>query len=174
MRDFSKLKVRVVEETKVSKRYSAPNTTPVTIQPVRVNMVKGTIDNPKKDNSSYELFENTIESLIAGGITPADAAKVINLEIRKVYIKCLPHESMKYDLDAIKYLDSIIFDTIEGIIVGILNNPDKDKALSMARIIYNSVNNSVIVIDYQDGFDYPTMNKCIEDFIRSIENVLFD
>lgn len=177
MKDFSKLKVRVVEETVTSKRYSAPNTTPASclVQPVRVNMIKGTIDKPKtQDSTSYELFKNTFDNLISTSISDADVAKIINLEFRKVYIQCLPHESMKYDVEAVKYLDGIIFNTIESIILSILNCPDKDKALSLARIIYNSVNNSVIVIDYQDGFDYCKMNQCISEFIEAVDKVLFD
>ena len=88
MKDFSKLKVRVVEETVTSKRYSAPNTTPASclVQPVRVNMIKGTIDKPKtQDSTSYELFKNTFDNLISTSISDADAFNSIKNDSIKIF-----------------------------------------------------------------------------------------
>ena len=164
MRNFGKLKVKVTgvgdtESNNTNSKNSAKETT------VSVNMKNNSAKTiTSKAQKTYIGFLKAIkESLDRENVTAVDGCHLINLELKRMYIECIGDGH--FDTETNQYLDSILFDTMESIILSYVESEDKNPRTTES-IILQSIDNSVKLLDYNEQFDYECMNMIVHEFVE--------
>ena len=164
MRNFGKLKVKVTgvgdtESNNTNSKNSAKETT------VSVNMKNNSAKTiTSKAQKTYIGFLKAIkESLDRENVTAVDGCHLINLELKRMYIECIGDGH--FDTETNQYLDSILFDTMESIILSYVESEDKNPKITES-IILQSIDNSVKLLDYTEQFDYECMNMIVHEFVE--------
>ena len=164
MRNFGKLKVKVTgvgdtESNNTNNKNPAKETT------VSVNMKNNSAKTiTSKAQKTYIGFLKAIkESLDRENVTAVDGCHLINLELKRMYIECIGDGH--FDTETNQYLDSILFDTMESIILSYVESEDKNPRTTES-IILQSIDNSVKLLDYNEQFDYECMNMIVHEFVE--------
>ena len=164
MRNFGKLKVKVtgvgdIESNNTNNKNPAKETT------VSVNMKNNSAKTiTSKEQKTYIGFLKAIkESLDRENVTAVDGCHLINLELKRMYIECIGDGH--FDTETNQYLDSILFDTMESIILSYVESDDKNPRTTES-IILQSIDNSVKLLDYNEQFDYECMNMIVHEFVE--------
>lgn len=164
MRNFGKLKVKVTgvgdtESNNTNNKNPAKETT------VSVNMKNNSAKTiTSKAQKTYIGFLKAIkESLDRENVTAVDGCHLINLELKRMYIECIGDGH--FDTETNQYLDSILFDTMESIILSYVESEDKNPRTTES-IILQSIDNSVKLLDYTEQFDYECMNMIVHEFVE--------
>ena len=164
MRNFGKLKVKVTgvgdtESNNTNSKNPAKETT------VSVNMKNNSAKTiTSKAQKTYIGFLKAIkESLDRENVTAFDGCHLINLELKRMYIECIGDGH--FDTETNQYLDSILFDTMESIILSYVESEDKNPRTTES-IILQSIDNSVKLLDYTEQFDYECMNMIVHEFVE--------
>ena len=164
MRNFGKLKVKVTgvgdtESNNTNNKNPAKETT------VSVNMKNNSAKTiTSKEQKTYIGFLKAIkESLDRENVTTVDGCHLINLELKRMYIECIGDGH--FDTETNQYLDSILFDTMESIILSYVESEDKNPRTTES-IILQSIDNSVKLLDYNEQFDYECMNMIVHEFVE--------
>lgn len=164
MRNFGKLKVKVTgvgdtESNNANSKNPAKETT------VSVNMKNNSAKTiTSKAQKTYIGFLKAIkESLDRENVTAVDGCHLINLELKRMYIECIGDGH--FDTETNQYLDSILFDTMESIILSYVESEDKNPRTTES-IILQSIDNSVKLLDYTEQFDYECMNMIVHEFVE--------
>ena len=164
MRNFGKLKVKVtgVGEAKNTNTNSKDPSKETTVSVNMKNNSAKTITS--KAQKTYIGFLKAIkESLDRENVTAVDGCHLINLELKRMYIECIGDGH--FDTETNQYLDSILFDTMESIILSYVESEDKNPKITES-IILQSIDNSVKLLDYTEQFDYECMNMIVHEFVE--------
>lgn len=137
-------------------------------QTVSVNMKDGkaskaVVTQSEDQKNTVKLFKDLRKMLSSAGYD--SIVKNILLEIKRNFIDSISDLNM--DVEANKYLDDILFYSMESIIYGYLTNHDQDiDHDSIKNILIQSINNTVKLLDYEDAFDRTRMEWVIDIFIE--------
>ena len=157
-----------VKVTGGTKKKEPPKPVEVKHQTISVNMNSGkaskaVVTQSEEQKNTIKLFKDLRKMLNSVG--SASVAKNILLEIKKNFADSI--NGMTMDVEANKYLDDILFDSMENLICGYLmnNNYDQDRD-TIKNILIQSINNTVRLLDYEDAFEHAKMEWVIDSFIE--------
>ena len=157
-----------VKVTGGTKKKEPPKPVEVKHQTISVNMnagkaSKAVVTQSEEQKNTIKLFKDLRKMLNSVG--SASVAKNILLEIKKNFADSI--NGMTMDVEANKYLDDILFDSMENLICGYLmnNNYDQDRD-TIKNILIQSINNTVRLLDDEDAFDHAKMEWVIDSFIE--------
>ena len=165
MNDKYKFTVKVTGGTK---KKEPPKPVEIKHQTISVNMnagkaSKAVVTQSEEQKNTIKLFKDLKKMLSSIGY--ADIAKNILLEIKKNFIDSI--SGLNMDVEANKYLDDILFNSMENLIYGYLVNCDHDQDHgTIKNILIQSINNTVKLLDYEDAFDHSKMEWVIDSFIE--------
>lgn len=157
-----------VKVTGGTKKKEPPKPVEVKHQTVSVNMKDGkaskaVVTQSEDQKNTVKLFKDLKKMLSSVG--SISIAKNILLEIKKNFMDSIVGLNM--DVEANKYLDDILFDSMENLICGYLTNSDHDQDNdTIKNILIQSINNTVKLLDYEDAFDCARMEWVIDIFIE--------
>ena len=165
MNDKYKFTVKVTGGTK---KKEPPKPVEIKHQTISVNMnagkaSKAVVTQSEEQKNTIKLFKDLKKMLSTIGAL--STSKSILLEIKRNFIESITGLSM--DVEANKYLDEILFDSMENLITGYLTHEHDDQSSqSIQNILIHSFDNSVKLLDYEDAYDRAKMEWIINIFIE--------
>ena len=165
MRNFGKLKVKVTgmsNNNSTDKKSESSNKVEKTVSvDMRKNSAK-TITS--KEQKTYIGFLKSVKEAISReNVSIVDACHLVNLELKRMYIECIGDGH--FDTETNQYLDSILFDTMESIILSYVEAENKNPKIT-ETIILQAIDNSIKLLDYSEQFDYECMNMVVHEFVE--------
>lgn len=157
-----------VKVTGGTKKPQPPKPVEIKHQTISVNMkggksAKAVVTQSDDQKNTIKLFKDLKKMLNSVGAI--DVSKNILLEIKKNFVDSI--SGMVMDVDANKYLDDILFNSMENIITGYLMNMNHEQDRdSIKNILIHSIDNSVRLLEYEDAFDRAKMEWVIDNFIE--------
>ena len=127
----------------------------------KTNLVGGVKESKGiKFESIYNMIKNGTMSFDA-------AAHMVILELKRVYIASINDEH--FGVEELTYLNGLIFNSLEEIIESIIRTSLTPKSVFQAdtyrEMIGGAISGSIQLLDYEEDFDYDSMNKSINEFI---------
>lgn len=143
-------------------------------QTIAVDMKNGKVQDviPTEEKDKAGYYKAIFEMVKRGTMELEEAAHMVILEIKRVYIDCIDDECS--DVETITYLDNLIFNSIEKTLVRIIEASLDVAATYMGdtykEVLIGSIKNSVKLLNYEETFNYEKMiwniNRFVDNFNR--------
>lgn len=132
---------------------------------MKENKVEDVIPNEEVSNANY--FKNIYKMVKDGTMSIENAAHMITLELKRVYIEAIIDEH--FGVEEIEYSDKLIFNSLEEIVYNIIEKaftPNTEFQASVYKeTIFTAISSSVKVLDYESSFDFTKMNWMVIRFV---------
>lgn len=121
----------------------------------------------KEEVNTSNYFNNIKKMILDGTMSSKNAARMVIIELKRVYINCLVNEC--FGVEEISYMDELLFSNLEEIVFNIIgkaiHNKNGFNPTVYKETISTVIGSSIKILDYEAEFDFDKMNLTINKFV---------